>query len=165
MREALRSGDIYLPQSRRHSSFSDMMYDPKQWLDDRKHVYDDLKLPTGPQQILEQLTTEFDEVTQRTERGLPQNSFARILNGELRLRRPDNLDVPDEVKPLRRLLTSHLPIIRIEKLVEAGGHSVRLYPSIPAAQRLRAEKPASLWSAPGCVGGTRDQSGRHRHGA
>jgi TnpA family transposase len=118
VREALRSGDLYLPQSRRHVNYSDMMYDHMRWQNDRHAAYLELNLPTMPQGVVQHLQQEFDAMAWRTERGLPQNPFARIHNGSLRLRRPDSLEVPPEVDVLRRVVTSQLPTYRIEKLLE-----------------------------------------------
>jgi len=55
-------------------------------------------------------------------RGLGNNRFARIEAGELALSRRDALEVPAQVRQLRRVIDSHLPRIRIEDLlVEVDG--------------------------------------------
>ena len=35
LRDSLRSGDVYLPESRRHVSFTNLVYDPTRWQDER----------------------------------------------------------------------------------------------------------------------------------
>ena len=95
-----------------------MTYDQQQWQQDRENAYAELNLPIGPQLVLERLQQEYDTVAHPTERGWPHNPFARIQDGKLRLRRPDSIEIPPEVEPLRRRLSSHLPPVRIDKLLE-----------------------------------------------
>ena len=44
LRDALRSGDIYLPESRRHVSFLNLVYDESQWAQERSGAYKQLSL-------------------------------------------------------------------------------------------------------------------------
>jgi hypothetical protein len=45
VRDALRSGDLFLPESRRHVSFSNLFYNERQWLDERIAAYIELAMP------------------------------------------------------------------------------------------------------------------------
>jgi hypothetical protein len=44
IRDALRSGDLYLPESRRHVSFWNLVYDESQWAQARHGAYEQLSL-------------------------------------------------------------------------------------------------------------------------
>lgn len=117
VRDALRSGDLYLPQSRHHVSFSNLIYDEQRWGQDRQGAYEQLSLFHEGDQVVDHLMKEFEEVAGQTERGMSNNTFASIHNGQLKLKRRDALEVSDRVKKLRRLIDSGLPRVRIEDLL------------------------------------------------
>ena len=73
VRDGLRSGDVYLPESRRHVSFSNLIYDPSRWQQERDLAYTELDLPQQPDDFVTRLQHAFDEAAQRAERGLPGN--------------------------------------------------------------------------------------------
>jgi TnpA family transposase len=117
VRDALRSGDLYLPESRHHVSFSNLIYDEQRWEQDRQGAYEQLSLFHEGDQVVDHLMKEFDEVAGQTERGMSTNPFASIHNEQLKLKRRDALEVPARVKELRRLIDSGLPRVRIEDLL------------------------------------------------
>jgi TnpA family transposase len=117
VRDALRSGDLYLPESRRHVSFWNLLTDERQWAEQRAAAYVALALPSEADRVLERLAREFDDVAWRTERGLGSNPFATVRDGELHLKRPDALEIPQRVEELRRAIETHLPRVRIENLL------------------------------------------------
>ena len=61
LRDSLRSGDVYLPESRRHVSFTNPVYDPTRWQDERDAAYTELQLPQEPDDFCTRLQREFDE--------------------------------------------------------------------------------------------------------
>ena len=117
VRDGLRSGDVYLPESRRHVSFSNLVYDPTRWTQERDLAYTELNLPQEPDDFVTRLQQEFDEVAQRAERGLPDNEFVTIRNHRLHLKRRDALDLPPRITQLRRTIEGALPLVRIEDLL------------------------------------------------
>jgi hypothetical protein len=48
---ALRSGDIYLPERRRHVSFSNLVYDPTRWTHERDLASTDPPAPLGARRL------------------------------------------------------------------------------------------------------------------
>lgn len=117
VRDGLRSGDVYLPESRRHVSFPNLIYNPTRWSQERDLAYTELELPQQPDDFISQLQYEFDEVAQRTAHGLPSNAFVTIRGGRLHLKRRDALELPPRIKQLRRTIEGALPQIRIEELL------------------------------------------------
>ena len=117
IRDALRSGDLYLPESRRHVSFWNLLSDERQWAEGREQAYAALALPCAAEQVLERLRREFEEEARRTEQGLSGNPFASIRDGRLHLKRPDALEIPPRVEELRQAIETHLPRVRIEDLL------------------------------------------------
>jgi TnpA family transposase len=117
VRDALRSGDLYLPESRRHVSFWNLVYDEQRWQRERDHAYRALALPTQADHALVRLAHEFDAAARQLRDGLPQNDFAAIQDGRLHLKRLDALEIPPSVRELRRVLETRLPRIRIEDLL------------------------------------------------
>lgn len=117
VRDALRSGDLYLAESRHHVSFWNLVQGPEQWAAARARAYLEMKLPTVPDQAIDRLRAEFNESLGAFTRGLDENPFARVRDGALKLKRRDALDIPESVDDLRRALEPHLPRIRIEDLL------------------------------------------------
>ena len=61
VRDALRSGGLYLPESRRHVSFWNLVYDEQRWAEQREQAYGELALPKEADGVLERLSQEFEE--------------------------------------------------------------------------------------------------------
>ncbi len=117
VRDGLRSGDVYLPESRRHVSFSNLIYDPTRWKHERDLAYTELALPQQPDDFVTQLEHAFNEAAQRAERGLPGNDFVTIRDNRLHLKRRDALELPPRLQQLRRTIEGALPLVRIETLL------------------------------------------------
>jgi TnpA family transposase len=117
VRDALRSGDLYLAESRHHISFWNLVQGSEKWAAQREIAYVELKLPTDADRAVERLGTELDTAAEAFAAGLDKNSFARLEGGALALSRRDALEVPPAVRELRRVIETHLPRIRIEDLL------------------------------------------------
>ena len=117
VRDALRSGDLFLPESRRHVSFSNLIYNDQQWSDERAQAYVELSLPCESDQVLGRLRQEFESAAQQAEQGMAHNTFATIRDGRLKLKRDDALETSDRVRELRRVIETNLPRVRIEDLL------------------------------------------------
>jgi Domain of unknown function (DUF4158) len=74
VRDGLRSGDVYLPESRRHVSFANLVYEPARWQHERDDAYTELQLPQAPDDFCARLQRAFDAVAQQAERGLPDKA-------------------------------------------------------------------------------------------
>jgi TnpA family transposase len=118
VRDALRAGNLFLTQSRRHVSFWNLLHSERRWAEARTATYDQLGLPQDPHGFLKALSTAFDEVAHRTAAGLPTNSFAAVHNGRLKLTRPDALAISRPVRVLRQTIEASLPRVRIEDLLQ-----------------------------------------------
>ena len=58
IRDALRSGDLYLAESRHHVSFWNLVQSSEQWAERRASAYIELSLATEPEHVLDRLRTE-----------------------------------------------------------------------------------------------------------
>ena len=117
VRDALRSGDLYLPHSRQHAGFWSLVLNEQLWANSRAACYADLGLSDRPAEHLAQLAREIGSAATALAEGLAANSFARIDQGELSLRRPDALAVTAELRSLRRLIESRMTWIRLEDVL------------------------------------------------
>ena len=118
VRDALRAGSLFLPQSRDHVSFWNLVYDEPKWQQAREQAYRRLDLPVDGQAFLDRITAEFDQVARAAERGLPSNRFAAVRDGRLKLKRRDALPIPRAVHQLRATIGASLPRVRIEDLLQ-----------------------------------------------
>jgi len=130
IRDALRSGGLYLPESRHHVSFSNLIYDERRWAEDRTSAYAQLSLFKEQDAMIAALTGQFDEVASVAAGGMNKNPFACVVDGRLKLHTRDALPISAEVKVLRGLVESSLPRVRIEDLlreVDAETHFTRAF--------------------------------------
>jgi len=117
-RDALRAGGLFLPESRDHVSFWNLVYDDRSWRQAREQAYQRLDLPIDGQIFIAKITAEFDRAARAAERGMPRNRFASIINGRLKLKKRDALAISRAVRELRATVSSSLPRVRIEDLLQ-----------------------------------------------
>jgi TnpA family transposase len=122
VRDALRSGALYLPESRKYLSFWEMVYEAKKWETERLDILNTMKIPCQFDEVLVELQKEFDELAWVTEKGLPTNPIASIKKGRLQLKRLKALEVSKETKRLKHMIETSLPRVRIEKLLMDVDH-------------------------------------------
>jgi TnpA family transposase len=121
LKDAIKAGDLYLPSSKRHVSFANMIYDDGRWAETRSRAYAELTLPLDPAVALGRLRQEFEQTARQAEQGLASNAFATVDDDGLHLHRgqEDRYDPPKTVRDLRRALEEYLPPVRIEDLLWA----------------------------------------------
>ena len=78
--------------------------------------YKQLSLFPEADTVRRKLFQEFDLVARQLDQGPPQNPFVTLRDGELHLKRPDALEVPERIHGLRQTIETRLPRIRIEDL-------------------------------------------------
>lgn len=151
MREALRGGGLYIPESRHHVSFSNLIYNEQQWAEDRTTAYAQLSLFEEQDAVIGALMRQFDAVAGVAARSMSENPFASIAGVRLKLHTRDALPVSAEVKILRGLIESSLPRVRIEDLlreVDAETHFTRAFRPLggyePRSERLYPALLAAL---------------------
>ena len=116
MKDALRSGDLYLPQSRQHVSFWNLMLNEERWRETRESSFEELNQPQ-PQDVKELLVQQFHKAAAEAERKFGSDDFSRIENGRLRLKQEDKTAIPITVMNLQKVIDSSMPSIRIENLL------------------------------------------------
>jgi TnpA family transposase len=116
VKDALRSGDLYLPLSRQHVSFWELMLNDDQWKETKDNFFTEFKLP-GQQEVRNVLTQHFDKSAREAETKFGIDDFARIEHGHLRLRHDDKANIPFSVTHLQKTIDSFMPTIRIENLL------------------------------------------------
>jgi TnpA family transposase len=146
VRDGLRSGDVYLPESRRHVSFSHLVYEPARWQQERDDAYTALQLPQAPEDFCTRLQGVFDDVAQHAAHGLSTNDFVTIRRGQLHCKKRDALELPPRIIQLRRTIEGALPRVRIEDLlmqVDAWCHFTQAFrpPGERTARRAHGVTP------------------------
>ena len=117
IRDALRSGDLFIATSRRHVSFWNLVMGDREWTDARQDAYTRLSIPARAADALGALRTAFGLAAGTATASLLSNPFATIQNGELRLRQPDALPITQQVRKLRAVFASSMPQVRIEDML------------------------------------------------
>jgi TnpA family transposase len=121
LKDALRSGDLYLPQSKHHVSFWDFMLSEPKWQTVKAASFVELQQPEA-QHVRAHLTQQFHEAATAAHQQFALDTFAEIHHGHLKLKREDKAPVPDAVPRLQRVIDASLPPIRIEHLLMEVDH-------------------------------------------
>jgi TnpA family transposase len=116
IKDALRSGDLYLPQSKQHVSFWDLTLSETHWQEVRTSAFDDLQQPQK-HEARAVLTQQFHEASDLAKKRFAFDDFAEIQDGKLKLKRYDKIALPPSVPILQKVIESRLPSIRIEQLL------------------------------------------------
>ena len=114
LRDALRSGDVYLPDSKKHTSFWDLLVPDARWDEARDESYDDLEHPL-PGGIQRRLLDEWQSHLRNANRRYGNDRFARVKQGKLILRRDDKKKIPPT--RLQQTIEASLPLVRVEQLL------------------------------------------------
>jgi TnpA family transposase len=146
VRDKLRSGDLYLADSRKHSQFWNMVCDDVRWEAERERGYARLSLPSSADPALEYLELELNRVAGQARDGFATNPFAAVRNGNLKLKRPDALVIPESTVRLRHVFESSLRRVRIEHLLQDVDTQCRFTEAFRCA-RKEAPPPHVLLAA------------------
>ncbi len=116
MKDALRSGDLFVPKSKQHVSFWDLILNQHRWEDTREAAYEDLQQPFQDQ-VKAQLILHFHQSVGEADKRFDLDTFADIKGGNLKLKRDDKAEIPEAVKKLQKVIDASMPTIRIEELL------------------------------------------------
>src|SRR5262249_56381601 len=90
MKDTLRSGDLYLPQSKHHVSFWNLTLSETRWQEVRDTSYTILQQPQ-PREARVILTQQFQEAATLAQARFGHDDFATIEEGRLKLKREAKL--------------------------------------------------------------------------
>jgi TnpA family transposase len=136
IKDALRSGDLYLPQSKEHVSFWDLTLSTPQWQEMQETAYAELKQPQ-PHEVKALFSQQFQESSTLAQERFDQDNFATIQDGKLKLKRDDKVVLPAAVTNLQKVIDASLSPIRIEQLlmeVDQLTHFSRHFTPLPNYQ-------------------------------
>ncbi|GII94365.1 DDE transposase [Sinosporangium siamense] len=123
LRDGLRSGDVFVPGSRRYADPATYLYTPEQWAPRQADYCRLVGKPSDPAEAIEQGRHEMHEALTQLEQPLAQASPGDA--GSVRLDEHEHLvvpplsaeDVPSEAKALRDELAGMLPFAPIASLL------------------------------------------------
>ena len=116
IRDALRSGDLYLPKSKQHVSFWDLILDDHRWKEAKSNSYQDIK--QEEQNLMKSaLVLQFHQAIGEAEERFKTDDYATIVDGSLKLKRDERILAPDDVSILQKTIDVSMPTIRIEQLL------------------------------------------------
>lgn len=136
IKDALRSGDLYLPQSKRHVSFWDLVLSETCWQTLRVDAFEELQQPRK-HEVKAVIPKRFHEAIAQANQRFPGDDFAEIRDGKLKLKRYDKITISPTVSALQKVINARLPSIRIEQLlveVDRLTHFSRYFIPLPEHQ-------------------------------
>jgi len=117
IKDAFRSGNIFISHSNKHVSFWELVYNKEQWEKEKPDAYQKLNLSQDAKKQVANLVAKFHTTAKKASRNFGLDGFAKIVNGKLKLHKKDKYDPPPEVKRLQTIINSYLPKIKIEQLL------------------------------------------------
>jgi TnpA family transposase len=117
IKDAFRSGVLFIEKSNKYTSFWNMVYDENQWIEVSDRAYIDFGIEKDPKQFSKTLQTTFNHSIKQCEKQFNKDNFSDVKDGKLFLKKKDKIDEPDDVKRLQSLINSYLPKIKIEQLL------------------------------------------------
>lgn len=117
VKKGLRTGNLYLPQSRYYRDFWTFLYNTEQWKKEKVGHYKELNVPEQGNDIIGKLKQEFAEQLYMATKSFGYGNFAEIKNKRLVIHKDDPLPESNKVKELKGILDSYIAPIRIEDLL------------------------------------------------
>jgi len=117
LRDTLRSGDLYLPNSRRYADPETFLIPRAVWLELREDVCQQLDLdPTGATRLSDR-AQELRELLPHVDRELNRSDGIRIEHGELIVPQDEGDDLPGSVKALEAQISRRIPHVDLTDLL------------------------------------------------
>lgn len=116
IKDALRSGDLYLPQSKHHTSFWDLTLSETDWEAIQTGFDGVLDQPTQ-EEVKAVLTVNFHTSVTLAQDQFKVDPFAQIQEGRLKLKRYTKVSGVSAANTLQKIINARLPLIRIERLL------------------------------------------------
>lgn len=117
VKKGLRTGNLYLPQSRYYRDFWAPLYNTRQWKKEKAIHYKELNVPDQGNDIIVKLKQEFAEQLYMATKSFGYGNFAEIKNNRLVIHKDDPLPESNKIKELKGILDSYIAPIRIEDLL------------------------------------------------
>jgi len=122
LRGALRSGDVWVKNSRRYANPESYLIPKERWTNLRPEAIHLLGLPRTGEERLNQRKDELKESLRQLEQQVSKNDNVRIENEKLTFTPFDAEDLPDSCLRLRKLITQRLPRLDLtDLLIEVDG--------------------------------------------
>ena len=109
--DRIKAGDGIVPDSRRWSTFEDLLIPEADWQSDRLNHYANLGLPIDPDQFIAAMQRQLESVTATVDAAVPKNDALTIdlEKGRYHLSRPKKTVDEKAAKPTKRLIQAHMP--------------------------------------------------------
>jgi TnpA family transposase/predicted DNA-binding protein YlxM (UPF0122 family) len=117
VKKGLKSGNLYLPQSKYYRDFWAPLYNQKQWNKEKEQHYKELNAPEKGEGIIVKLKQEFSEQLYLAVKSFGHDGYAEIKNNRLVIHKDDPLPESNNIKELKGILSSYIEPIRIENLL------------------------------------------------
>ena len=117
LRDALRSGDIWVEGSRRYLPLSRYLFSDDHWALNKQKYYQQLSLPENPHQFIAEMREKFIQISNRVDNNIAKNTFASIVDGALSLSRDKAAPQNEEAKQLKQNLRKVLTRIKLPDLL------------------------------------------------
>jgi len=118
LRNALRSGDIWLHNSRRYANPESYLIPSAQWITLKSDVCQQIQAPADGAIRLQERSTQLDDLLFQADQMFTQkNGKVRIENNKLSISRLEAEELPERIVKLQQLITKRLPKVELSDLL------------------------------------------------
>lgn len=117
IKDGFRSGDLYVDHSNKYVSFWNLIYQDREWLQEKEHCYQNLGIEQDVKRAVSIIVQQFNESVILASKHFRRDNFADIKNGKLVLKKKDRIELPNDVERLQSLISAYMPKIKIEQLL------------------------------------------------
>jgi len=117
LRDRLRSGDVYVEQSRRYADLNSYLIPPAEWETARDELCRQLNLPALSTDRITQRIDELETLLQPMQELLLAGGDIRIENGELVVSRLTAQEAPPAVKLLQQEIGQRMPVVDLTDIL------------------------------------------------
>ncbi|MBC6700448.1 hypothetical protein [Hymenobacter sp. BT190] len=122
LRERLRSGDVFVPGSRKYADLESYLIPAAQWPGLRGEVLRQLGLPEDPRQRLHARLAELEALLPRVTALLAEGGEVRLEAGELVVTALQAEELPESLRVLDEQIRARMPVVELtDILVEVDG--------------------------------------------
>jgi len=111
--EELRAGDLYIPDGDRYDDYREQLVTDAVLDEELKTLADKAGFPTDAQAFVESLKNRLIDDAAAMDRDLPQNPDASVVDGRIKLTRPDRAEISRPVQELDQIIRDRMPQMTI----------------------------------------------------
>lgn len=117
LRNAFRSGDIWVENSRKYTNPESYLIPIEQWKFSKSEYCEIIEISETVEERITQTKVELEQLLLKVDKNFKKNPYARIDKGKLTITPIKAEDLPESVEDLKKVITEQLPRVELAELL------------------------------------------------